>query len=297
MRKFYYFGSYNSAEGLPKYFKPFSVSIDTVKLGFIFLNESIDRIIELNPLKEKEIKALIVIYNRWFKVFPFELVAFSTMKSDFENKLPFKYVKDQNSVSIFTPFEMIDLLMNISNLFFEQINASTLLGGNLIRDIDEHKVNLILEKRRLKSNLGYPNNQNEFSNIVSLWLEDEQEAWKELTPFLKPISQVKPDESEKLSDLINHINSVKIADEVKLKYKGIKGKRLKILLLALQELQLIPEERLAKRFHTCCANEFERTVASYTAMNDYKYNEITDKDELTKMKEFISNILNDNETT
>ena len=54
---------------------------------------------------------------------------------------------------------------------------------------------------------------------------------------------------------------------------GIKGKRLKLLLLALQDLGLLPKERIAKKFHDCCKNEFDWDIARYSAMNDYKYND------------------------
>jgi len=217
MRYVYYFGSsYNSVEGPPKNFKPFTVFIDTLKFGFIFTKETNEKIIELNPLKEAEINELIVIYNKWFDVFPFDMVVFSAVKDTFENKLPLKYNKEK--VELFTPIELIELLKKISNLFFEQINASTIFHGNVIKDVNDHKVNLILEKRRLKSKLGYPASQNEFSDIVSEWLKDEQDAWEELTPILESSSNEKSDSPEKEGEK----NSITIVHEEELNLKSKK---------------------------------------------------------------------------
>ncbi|NLN95173.1 MAG: hypothetical protein GX128_03265 [Bacteroidales bacterium] len=97
-----------------------------------------------------------------------------------------------------------------------------------------------------------------------------------------------------LSNLITHNNSTKIVEAIKIQYKNIKGKRLKLLLIALQELNLIPTERIATTFHNCCKKEFNWDIASYSAMNDTIYNELTDKTELEGMKQFIKNIIGTN---
>jgi hypothetical protein len=98
-------------------------------------------------------------------------------------------------------------------------------------------------------------------------------------------------QNNKLSDLITHQKSIEIIDAIKIQYKNIKGKQLKLLLVALQALKLLPKERIAKAFHNCCKREFGWDVASYTAMNDYQFNEYTDKIELDNMKKFLEEII------
>jgi hypothetical protein len=97
-----------------------------------------------------------------------------------------------------------------------------------------------------------------------------------------------------LSSLITHPKGAEIIKGVKLQYKGIKGKRLKLLLIALQELELLPKERVANKFYDYCKLEFDWNIASYNAMNGYNYNSITDKEELKNMKSFIEKITKDN---
>lgn len=97
--------------------------------------------------------------------------------------------------------------------------------------------------------------------------------------------------AELLSDLITHESSVDISEKIKVKYKGIKGKRLKLLLMAFQDLGLIQKEQIGKRFHACCKKEFNWNIASYPAMNDYNYNKHTDSVEFDEMKDFIQALI------
>lgn len=97
-----------------------------------------------------------------------------------------------------------------------------------------------------------------------------------------------------LSDLITHEKSVEIVKSIKIQYKNIKGKRLKLLLLAFQELELLPKERIAFKFHDCCKIEFEWDISSYNAMNGYTFNKGIDNDEIIAMKEYIKAQINAN---
>jgi hypothetical protein len=98
------------------------------------------------------------------------------------------------------------------------------------------------------------------------------------------------DQNVILCELISHKNTVEIVKEIKIKYKNIKGKRLKLLLVAFQDLDLIQKDRFGKKFHECCKKEFDWNIGSYSAMNDYKINERIDNDELNKMKAFLCSL-------
>ena len=95
----------------------------------------------------------------------------------------------------------------------------------------------------------------------------------------------------KLSELICSEKSDSIVESIKVQYRNIGGKRLKLLLMAFQELNLIPKERTASKFHTLCKKEFDWEICSYQAMQDCKYNERVDEAELSEMKRFIEGII------
>jgi hypothetical protein len=61
--------------------------------------------------------------------------------------------------------------------------------------------------------------------------------------------------------------------------------------MAFQELELLPKERIAKKFHECCLKEFNWDIATYTAMNSSIFNEVNDNEELDSMKEYIKTII------
>jgi hypothetical protein len=120
------------------------------------------------------------------------------------------------------------------------------------------------------------------------------------TPLFKKIENTKtkpsqetppPKESETLSNLITHQNSVEVVEKIKIQYKNIKGKSLKLLLKAFQDLDLLPKERIASKFHRACKNEFNWDIASYNAMNEYNFNDKTDKEDLEQKKSFLKSII------
>ncbi|NQU84530.1 MAG: hypothetical protein HQ541_02095 [Mariniphaga sp.] len=109
--------------------------------------------------------------------------------------------------------------------------------------------------------------------------------------------------SEHLSDIITDEKSKEIVEAIKVKYKNIKGKRLRILLMALQELEFLPKNRIAAKFHACCKNDFDWEIASYNAM-DKKYFKIgfktkkgdyiesDDEKELKQIISYINSVIN-----
>lgn len=115
----------------------------------------------------------------------------------------------------------------------------------------------------------------------------ESERKYSITDILKAPVLPPPPKEKTLSELITDQNSVEIVEGIKIQYKNIKGKRLKLLLLALQELNLLPKERIAQKFYNCCKAEFGWNVASYPAMNDYQFNDRTDQFELNEMKQYL----------
>jgi len=140
-----------------------------------------------------------------------------------------------------------------------------------------------LTNGRIAYNMEY----NEVLQIKFSILNAFQKTQTNIEPLPPHQNEAKTGQAETLSDLITNINSTEIVEKVKIKYRNIKGKRLKLLLKAFQDLELLPKERIAKKFYNCCKNEFDWNIASYNAMNGYNYNERTDKDEIETMKKFL----------
>lgn len=219
----------------------------------------------------------------------------------------YKYVQD-NKEKTFIHWSMNSPKFGfraIENRYFELTNIEIDLKPKYEIDLSEYLknkygINYIERQNGRLNNLAKLNgfsgiqsdveviNMNDATNrlelifsIVQAEIQGNLKTNTELPP--QPIAK----QNDKLSDLITHQKSIEIIDAIKIQYKNIKGKRLKLLLLALQELDLLPKERIAQKFYNCCKAEFGWDVASYSAMNDYQFNESTDLTELDRMKLYL----------
>ena len=158
----------------------------------------------------------------------------------------------------------------------------------LIKNPDIPMWELIDEAKR-------PYNYNLFHEYKVKCLKEDWNLAKEIRYWEKNNDDTVKAKKETLSDLITHSKGIEIVEGIKIQYKNIKGKRLKLLLLALQELGLLPKERIAQRFYDCRKSEFNWDIATYQAMNDYKFNDSkfnTDETELYEMKQYLENLIN-----
>jgi hypothetical protein len=107
----------------------------------------------------------------------------------------------------------------------------------------------------------------------------------------KNINKVTPS----LNSLITHEKNIEIVNAIKSKYKNIRAKELKLLLMALQDLELLPSKRIGSKFHKCCKIEFDWNIGVYSSMNDYEFKNRVDGVELEKMKQYIKSIIDYNQ--
>lgn len=128
-------------------------------------------------------------------------------------------------------------------------------------------------------------NNEEYKNFETKIIQPQQTNIEPLPP--QPTTK----QNNKLSDLITHQKSIEIVEGIKIQYKNIKGKRLKLLLLAFQDLELLPKERIAQKFYDSCKCEFDWDVASYNAMNGYNFNDVTDSVEFNSMKQYLETLI------
>lgn len=201
---------------------------------------------------------------------------FEEMRTSFKNQ--FGYLDSQhNYLNAIVSKAQINEISNIES-FLNKVDY------NDFKDL-KNRFQSIVSRKRSNKNLQEKGTSiflNELTNRVENILRDEPQPTQE-TPT--------KNESETLSDLITHKNSVEIVEKIKIQYKNIKGKSLKLLLRAFQDLDLLPKERIASKFHKACDNEFNWDIASYNAMNGHTYNDVTDKEELELKKSYLKSII------
>lgn len=178
---------------------------DSKKLAIIKHLDSYFISKEKNKKKSKndtDLNVLLGIYNQWYKTFPFELSIFSNLKKNFSASLPvFEKVHHNKylNVSIATPItknRLINLLESITEKIITEFNSLKLYEQGKLSDLDNYRLEIIIQKRKLKLKAGYQNNsknlETRYRKILKEWLSDELEFIKEITPALKSI-EVKND--------------------------------------------------------------------------------------------------------
>ena len=240
---------------------------------------------------KKELKPLLAEAYEKYRPVLIETLEFWEGKKWFENVKNELEIDDKNIQDLKIHERLRKLAFKCDNEKenFKSYNTTALKINELEQQIELYEfVWFPLEKKKDKEN---PFLVDEFGKYEPVIIE-ALDYWKS---ELQKLRSGKDTQKEKtLSDLITHQNSVEIVEGIKIQYKNIKGKRLKLLLLALQELNLLPNERIAQKFYDCCKAEFGWDVASYPAMNDYQYNERTDLTELNSMKQYLKTKLKAN---
>jgi hypothetical protein len=148
-----------------------------------------------NGKNNTNITILNSTYQKWFKIFPFELSYFSNLKQHYENTLPL--LKSTPIVNKYTGFakaelhtrsSLIEALINLTNSILTKINILILHEQGLITDMNKIKLELIINSRKLKLNEGYKNNSKDeetrYRKILKDWFNDEKKFINEITPLL-----------------------------------------------------------------------------------------------------------------
>ncbi len=141
---------------------------------------------------------LLDTYQKWLKVFPFEISFFATLKPHFEKQLPIlngepeinKYT-GLAKVKIHTKGSLIDVLLNLTNNLLTQINTTTLYEKGLLTEPQKIKLELVLNERKMKLKQGYVNSSKDeeqrYRKIIKEWFKDEKRFIDEITPIVKAL--------------------------------------------------------------------------------------------------------------
>ena len=145
-----------------------------------------------------DLNILYSTYQKWLKVFPFEISFFSTLKPHFEKQLPILNGKPETNkytglakAKMHTKGSLIDVLLNLTNNLLTQINTTTLYEKGLLTEPQKIKLELVLNERKLKLKQGYVNSSKDeeqrYRKILKEWFADEKRFIDEVTPIVKAL--------------------------------------------------------------------------------------------------------------
>lgn len=141
---------------------------------------------------------LLGTYQKWLKVFPFEISFFATLKPHFEKQLPILNGKPETNkytgiakAKMHTKGSLIDVLLNLTNNLLTQINTTTLYEKGLLTEPQKIKLELVLNERKMKLKQGYVNSSKDeeqrYRKILKEWFADEKRFIDEVTPIVKAL--------------------------------------------------------------------------------------------------------------
>ena len=152
-----------------------------------------------NESTKTDLNVLLSTYQSWFKIFPFELNSyFGNLKQHFEKQLPILNGKAEINIysgiakfKMHTKSSLIEALINLTNNLLTQINGVTLYEKGLLTDANKIKLELVINRRKLKLKQGYknssPNEEQRYRKILKEWFKDEKIFIDEITPLLKAL--------------------------------------------------------------------------------------------------------------
>lgn len=154
--------------------------------------------IDIDKTNKTDLNVLYSTYQKWFKVFPFEISFFSTLKPHFEKQLPILNGKPETNkytgiakVKMHTKGSLIDVLLNLTNNLLTQINTTTLYEKGLLTEPQKIKLELVLNERKMKLKQGYVNSSKDeeqrYRKILKEWFADEKRFIDEVTPIVKAL--------------------------------------------------------------------------------------------------------------
>ena len=128
---------------------------------------------------------LLGTYQKWLKVFPFEISFFSTLKPHFEKQLPILNGKPETNkytgiakAKIHTKGSLIDVLLNLTDDILKQINPYTLYEKGLLTEPQKIKLELVLNEMKIDNEKGYTsqkqNEEQRYRDILKKWFNRQK---------------------------------------------------------------------------------------------------------------------------
>ncbi|ALM47826.1 hypothetical protein AMR72_02265 [Flavobacterium psychrophilum] len=224
------------AAGLHIYIDYVSANINNDKIiSDISKQEKLQQYLDtyFNPEEKKQkektdFNVLYETYQKWLKIFPFEISFFTHLKPQFEKTIPFLRGEGKTNrytgLTIFKPHtkrSLIDTLIELTNTIISQLNTHYLYNKGALNEPERIRLELTLSKRKLKLSKGYINKsateEQRYRKILKEWLSDEKKFIDEITLQLKamPVNTLQIEDSKANISNDEIINWLELFDEIK----------------------------------------------------------------------------------
>lgn len=151
------------------------------------------------PTKNKntDLNILLSTYQKWLKIFPFEISFFSKLKPYFENQLPILNGKPEynpyskvSKVKMHTKGSLIDALLNLTKNLLDKVNVPTLRKQGAITDIQANQLEFAeaeLNTKTAEITKQYSKGELKYVKALKKWLQLHKDYFTEVAPLLKAL--------------------------------------------------------------------------------------------------------------
>lgn len=144
----------------------------------------------------RDLNLLYDTYQRWYKMFPFDLSFFRDLEPKFKfnlNSIVSQSEKNQYSgltvIALHSKQSLINHLVDRTNQLITEINTISLYDKGLLTEPKKIELEIILAERRMKLKKGYTNNSKDeeqrYRKMLKEWFADEKEFIQKITPLVK----------------------------------------------------------------------------------------------------------------
>jgi hypothetical protein len=196
--------TYHTSVGLPPY-----INILKNKLseeGFIPNDKALrllDFIEHHGELDEKksstDLNVLVSTYEKWLKIFPFQLSHFKDLKPKFDKQLPILKGKAQTNaytgvsyVQMHSKKSLIAILNNLTKTLLDSIDIPNLRKQGGLSDLQANQLEFIeaeLSTKTKKITKSFSKGELKYVKALKNWLTIHKEYFKEIEPILNTISK------------------------------------------------------------------------------------------------------------
>lgn len=172
--------------------------------------EFVSKYREVKEDKNSDINLLISIYEKWIKIFPFELELFSDQKEHFENSFPLLHgevVENKYTglakVQMITQPVLLDYLNTITKKVLYAFDTTKLLEEGKITDSQKYHLDIASSKYKLnqdKNKHQFEKKEKAYINSIKQWLKNEEEYIQTINSINLPKKEVYQIKSEKIID-------------------------------------------------------------------------------------------------
>ena len=155
------------------------------------------------PSTEKaSLNKLYTVYERWLKIFPFDLPFFKPLEAHLSKSLPF--IKGKPKVNRYsgialakmvTESELVEALYVRTKQILSIIDTTQLVKDGHLTELEKINIDIINENHRLKQKAltaDFNKGERKYIKAIKQWFANEKDYFDEIKPKLKQLPAAKP---------------------------------------------------------------------------------------------------------